>query len=57
MLNYEGTRMVPQVAHNIFYLTGMFFKEAKKVKTYLGNLSEMICRQKLSKIAHSGHTG
>ena len=37
-----------------FYLKGMFFKVAPKVKIYLGNFSEKICHQKVSKIAQSG---
>ena len=43
--------------HSSVYLKGVFFKGAHKVNEYLGNLSEKICHQNLSKIAQSGHTG
>ena len=40
-----------------FHSNRMFSKVAQKVNIYLGNCSEKICHQNLSKIAQSGHTG
>ena len=43
--------------HSSSYLKGVFFKVAQKVNVnFLGNFSEDICDQKLSKIAQSGHS-
>ena len=39
-----------KISHRSFYLKGMFFKVDQKINKYLGNFSEKLCHQNISKI-------
>ena len=53
---YFFTESCPKRRHNSFYLKITFLKKPKSHEVF-DNFCKKICRQELSKIAHSGHTG
>ena len=51
------SKSCPKSSHSSFYLKIASFKITWKVSNYFGYFCKKICRQELSKIAQSGHTG